>query len=409
MRVLHVVTLCSPRGEFGGPQQAALNETGELARRGRRVLLATGVRGYQTVPRLIDGVPVLAAPVHQVVPRAGFSGLASPGLFSRIGPVVRGATVVHVHLSRDLVTLPFALCTLAAGKPLVVQCHGMVDPPVRLLAGPLDALATRRVLRRASAVLYLNDRERDGLEAVARTPLVRATRLLNGVPPVPGPPVARDDRLVVFAARLHPRKRPELFVEAAARVLRSTPDVRFVLIGPDEGMAPATLARIRALGVGHAVSWLGPQPHAEVLRWLGRAAVHVLPSAVEPYGMTIVEAMSVGTPVVVMDCCGLADDVVRTGAGSVTASDPDAIAWAVEHLLADPGARAVAGECGLRAVRERFGLATVVDRLEAIYAEVTGSAESTGVVGSAEDSADAEEAELVEEAERAGRWVRSDR
>lgn len=373
MRILQVVTLCSPEGEFGGPQQIALNLGTELAGRGHRVLLAAGARGYPVPPRAIDGVPVLTAPMRRVLPRAGFSGLTSPTLLARAGVAVRTADVVHVHLNRDLVTMPFALRAIAAGRPLVVQCNGMVDPSRRPLARPMDALATRRVLRGAAAVLYLNDRERRHLEAVAGGRLERASRLLNGVPPGDGAPVPRDDRLVVFAGRLHPRKRPGLFVQAAARVLRSTPDARFVIIGPDEGMLPAVLERIEALGVASAVSYLGPLPHAEVLHWLAAAAVHVLPSVAEPYGMTVVEAMSVGTPVVVMDCSGLADDVVETGAGLVSQSDPDLLAAAIGRLLGDAELRASAGEAGRRASRERFGVAAVVDRLESVYAQVTTS------------------------------------
>ena len=374
MRILHVVTLCGPTGEFGGPEQMALNQAAEFVRRGHQVRLVAGARSHRPVPPTIRGVPVLTAPVHQVVPGAGFSGLLSPRLLGRLGPAVRGADLVHVHLSRDLVATPFALGALAVGTPLVVQCNGMVDPSSRMLARPFDALATRRVLTRAGAVLCLTDRERQDLEAVVGAGLDRVSQLPNGVPTDEVNPTRRDPRLVVFAARLHARKRPELFVQAAARLLRSMPDARFVIIGPDEGRLAAVRADIRTLGVAHAVSYLGPLPHAEVMRWLARAAVHVLPSVAEPYGMTILEAMSVGTPVVVMDCCALAQDVRDTGAGLVTDADPDHIGAAVGRLLADDESRATAGERGRQAAVERFGIGAVVDRLESIYHQVTGPA-----------------------------------
>ncbi|HEY9475675.1 MAG TPA: glycosyltransferase [Mycobacteriales bacterium] len=371
MKILHVVTLCGPSGEFGGPQQVALNLTAELTERGHRVLLVAGARRQRPMPPMMGGVPVLTAPVRQVLPGAGFSGLVSPGLLGRIRAAVGGADLVHVHLSRDLVATPFALGALATGTPLVVQCNGMIDPSTRLLARPFDALVTRRVLARAKAVLCLTERERRDVEAVVGNRLDQATRLPNGVPPVDLEPARRDPRLVVFAARLHARKRPELFVQAAARVLRSAPDARFVIIGPDEGRLAAVRAGIRSLGVADAVSYLGPLPHAEVLRWLARAAVHVLPSADEPYGMTILEAMSVGTPVVVMDCCALAQDVRDSGAGLVSESDPDSIGAAIGRLLDDPDLLVSAGEHGRRAALERFGITAVVDRLESIYQEAT--------------------------------------
>lgn len=188
MRVLHAVTLHSPTHAFGGPVRVALNLAKGLRSRGHQAaLLALGDGFEGPWPTEVEGVPAQLYRARRLLP-LGFSGMTSPTLLARAGKLVRDADVVHVHLARDLVTLPVALAALRAGKPLVLQTHGMVDPSEKLLAKVLDAVAVRRVLRSAGAVLYLTPHERTGLDAVVGPPgLPRTVRLVNGTP-------AQDER-----------------------------------------------------------------------------------------------------------------------------------------------------------------------------------------------------------------------
>ena len=126
--------------------------------------------------------------------------------------------IVHVHFGRDLVVLPVAVAARRRRIPYVLQTHGMVVPSRHPLAGPLDAVWTRKLLRDARAVLYLTEQER----RTARGGRSRALRLVpvgNGVPDYPpagrppGPPE------VLFVARMHARKRPLAFVEMAKALL----------------------------------------------------------------------------------------------------------------------------------------------------------------------------------------------
>jgi glycosyltransferase involved in cell wall biosynthesis len=373
LKVLHVVTLCSPDMKYGGPLRVALNLSAQLRDRGHMVVLAGGADGYQgRPPRSVEGTPASLTRLRRLLPGAGFSGLGSTRLLARLARLMVGADVVHVHLSRDLVAMPAAVLALILGRPLVVQCHGMVDRSERRSARPFDLLLTRRVLRRAIRILVLTETERHQVEAVARTELPQARELPNGVPAVTVEPLIRSRRMVVFAARLAERKRPTVFVEMAGRVLATVPDAAFLMIGPDEGQAAAVQDLIRARRLDGLVSYAGPLSHPEVLRQIARAAVYVLPAVDEPFGMTVVEAMSVGTPVVVTDTCGVAEQVRLAGAGKVTGPAAAALAEAVAGLLADNDTRAVCGANAARAARTMFDLDAVADRLEAVYAEAVG-------------------------------------
>ncbi|SNT40791.1 glycosyltransferase [Rhodococcoides kyotonense] len=344
MRILHIVTLISDDGAYGGPARVASNQADALRERGHDVTVIGGGESFRA---------------FQVIPFAGFAGLAAPGMLWWLLRRARGFDVVHVHVARDLVTLPaFAVCRVL-GVRVVAQTHGMIDPSSKLLSRPLDLLLTRPLLRRAAAVLYLTPRERVDLVAVAGESLA-LSRLTNGVPSssCEGP----GDRLeVLFLARLHPRKRADLFVAMAEVLLAEHDSVTFSLVGPDEG---GSFVR----DCGPRVRWEGAISPSSSAARMAEASVYVLPSEDEPYPMSVLEAMAVGLPVVVTDSCGLAGDVSRLGCGVVVrAGDLEELVSAVRGLLEDPVGRSAMSARGRSAAREEFGIESVASKLEGVY------------------------------------------
>ena len=374
MRILQVVTLISPDGAYGGPTRVALNQSRELIRRGHDVTIAAATRGYPTPPSEIDDVPVHLFEARTRVPRTGFAGMGARGLLRWYRRASADFDVVHIHLGRDLVVLPVAVAARQAHRSYVVQTHGMVIPSRHPLAPLLDAAFTRRVLRDARAVFDLNDTERDALVAVARSP-VNSVRLPNGVPDyaaaqsLSGVPQTSSPE-ILYAARLHARKQPMVFVEMALRMLAAGVDARFTLIGPDEGEADAVSAAIDSVD---AITWEGPLNPAAMPARLAAASVYVLPSVREPYPMSVLEAMAVGLPVVITDDCGLAPLVSRTGSGVIARPTPEDMAAAVTGILAEPDSAARMGACGRRAVRAEADMADVGDILVDTYTSMTGA------------------------------------
>ncbi|WP_435193544.1 glycosyltransferase [Streptomyces sp. NRRL F-5630] len=367
MRVLHAVTLHSPTHAFGGPVRVALNLAKGLKERGHEAgLLALGDGFDSALPTEVEGVPARLYQARRLAP-LGFSGITSPALLGSARRLVREADVVHVHLARDLVTLPVALAALRAGRPLVLQTHGMVDPSGKALAKVLDALAVRRLLRGAGAVLYLTDHERAGLDAVVGAPpLAQAVRLVNGVPAQePRRPWDGTAPHLVYAARLQARKRPTDFVAAIPEILAAHPEARFTVAGPDEGEREAVHALVDTLGLRDKVALPGPLSGEDMLRTLREATVYVLPAVDEPFPMSVLEALSVGTPAVVTTSNGLAKDIARAGAGRVVTT-ADGLAPAIGDLL-DPAHHAEASRAAHTLASETFAMDAVVDRLLTVY------------------------------------------
>lgn len=363
MRVLSVVTLVSPDGAFGGPVRVAENQARALRERGHQVVVAAASRGF-VPPETLGGAPLLSRSSLQLVPGAGFSGLTSPGLLSRLWREIPKADVVHVHLGRDLVTLPAALMAMARHKPFVVQPHGMVVASDNPVAPALDALATRRVLGNAAAVFYLTEAERQGLETVR--PGSRLVPLGNGVPVAAVPAGTDDVPEVLYLARLQARKRPLFFVEAARDLLASGVQARFTLVGPDEGEGAAVRAAIEAVG-DPRLSWEGPLDPSQTLERMARSSVYVLPSVHEPYPMSVLEALSLGRPVVITDTCGVAPMVAAAGAGRVVDAEQASLTGAIAELVADAGARESAGKAAVQLAEQTFSMEAVAATLESTY------------------------------------------
>lgn len=369
MRILSIVTLVSPLGEYGGPVRVALNQARELIAQGHNVVVAGAARGFEgSLPRVIDGVPVALFRARTLIPGVGFAGLAAPGLQRHLRTLAAGADIVHIHAARDLVTLPAAAWARRHGLPYVLQTHGMIDPSSNPLAGPLDAVLTRPVLRAAKYVFYLTEHERHDLIRVAGHTL-RLRELANGVPIPTQSPAEAGTFEVLYLARLAPRKRPDAFVKMALRVARQFPKITFRLVGPDEGRAAETMRLIGAADGAIDIRWEGPIAPEAVAERMSRARIYVLPAVDEPYPMSVLEAMALGIPVVITDSCGLASIVRESGCGTVVDDSIEQLADAVAAILADPEAADAMGRAGRSLTTESLGMAAVATALDSAYSD----------------------------------------
>lgn len=367
MKILSIVTLVSPDGEYGGPVRVAVNQARELRSRGHDVTICGGARGYDSLPTEIDGIPAKLFPVHTAVPRTGFAGLASPSLWAWLARHSSSVDICHIHAARDLVTLPAALIARARNVPYILQTHGMIDPSGSLLAGVLDKMATRRLLRDAKRVLYLNEVERDGVIAVGGEDL-RLVELPNGVPEArEGNLDQPDEPEVLFLARIAPRKRPTLFAKVADSLAAEFPQARFTLVGPDEGEGESVRRIIAGSAHSDRISWEGPLAPEATLDRMRRASIYVLPSIDEPYPMSVLEAMSVGLPIIITESCGLATIVKESGSGLVVDHSADGLRQAVAELLQEPEGTRSAGARGRDYVRDELSMTTIGNRLLDIY------------------------------------------
>ena len=251
--------------------------------------------------------------------------------------------------------------------PYVVQPHGMIDASDNPLAKRLDAFATKALLRDAKAVLTLTDREVNDITGIE--PAARTAPISNGIRVGELVPYEDRDDVVLFLARLHPRKRPLAFVEMARALKETMPTTRFVLAGPDEGEGPAVRTAIADAGMGDRLEWIGAASPDQTEGLLASARAYVLPSFGEVFPMTILESLRVGTPVVTTDSLGIAADCERFGAAALTDGSVSGLSTALSRVL---GSAQVAKNLrlgGLEFLRESLDIRDVASRLEQRYVE----------------------------------------
>ncbi|GAA1460713.1 glycosyltransferase [Williamsia maris] len=368
LRILDVATLVSPDGAYGGPVRVAVNQCAALRKAGHTAEVTAGVRGFLTPPSAVSGVPAHLFAARNVLPGKGFAGMTAPGMLRWFVRHHRDYDVVHVHLARDLVTLPIARLSMALGSPTVVQPHGMIDPSANTLARSLDAALTRPTLRRAARVWFLTARERDDLRVVGG-PSVRLEHLRNGTPVDNEPPVRQrtEQPDVLFLARLHPRKHAVAFVESAIDLLREGARATFSLVGPDEGDGRRVRQLITSSGFAERLRWEGALDPDRTRERMSRSAIYVLPSVDEPYPMSVLEAMSMSMPVVITHSCGLAPMVARSESGIVTDPGTDELTDAIRRLIDDQSLREQLGDNAFRTVITELSMDAVADQLENAY------------------------------------------
>lgn len=226
--------------------------------------------------------------------------------------------------------------------------------------------------------------------------------LPNGAPPVCSDPtpVAREPGLVLFVGRLTPEKGLHNLMQAWPAVVAAVPAARLEIIG-SQGMTPREMivdlsgdADVRELArfyasedgraggyedvlkrmlpgeISHTVSFVGHKPYSEVLRRYAAATCLVNPSLSESFGMSLIEAITHGTPVVATRIGGMTEIVEGTGGGVlVDANEIGALSEAIVGMLADPDAAGAMGRHGAQHAGELYSWDHIAGLARKRYAE----------------------------------------
>jgi glycosyltransferase involved in cell wall biosynthesis len=193
--------------------------------------------------------------------------------------------------------------------------------------------------------------------------------------------------LLVFVGRLIEEKGADDLLHAIAILSKNWPDIRALLVG--DGQARAELKQLAArLGVAERVTFIGWVDASQVPTYLAAADVFVGPSKRSPQGwqeaqgLSFVEAMLSGVPVVATDSGGITDLVRHEVTGLVVPqNDPASIAAAVERLLRDDELRTSVVATAARLTRAEYTRKIAAERFSALYESLrvgAGSREGNG-------------------------------
>jgi glycogen synthase len=331
-------------------------------------------------PPVVDGVPVHRFPVRKrLIP-----GLTMPmmiGLMDALSD--RRPEVVHAHSHRYGHVLEAAAVAERRRLPLVVSTHyhpaDHREPAwKRGLLRLQDVGFGATAYRVARALVVETEREAQLVGEFAPNDRIRV------IPPgidvaewsAPGPdptPPGLPPDFFLFFGRVAPNKGIPYLVEALA-ALPPGDRLPLVLMGSDWGERARIEEQARTLGLRDSVVFLGHvTPDAAVRGVIRRARALVLPSEWEAFGLVLLMAMAVGTPIVATRVGGV-PEVLEEGRDGllVPYGDPTALAAALLQVLREPGP---AGD-RVRRARERagqFDWSVAADRHRALYREVAGA------------------------------------
>jgi mannosyltransferase len=172
--------------------------------------------------------------------------------------------------------------------------------------------------------------------------------------------------------RVRAQKGTDVFVDAMCRLLPRYPDFSAVIVGAitvdQTTFANDLKKRIEAAGLQSRIVILGEVPIEDVERWHQRLTIYAFTSRNEGFGLTLIEAMSVGAALVASRA-GAAELVVEDGVSGVLTppGDVDALVAALEPLLRDTAAAGAMGARARERVVEKFSLDAEANKIADVY------------------------------------------
>jgi glycosyltransferase involved in cell wall biosynthesis len=378
LRILHVIGDLAPAS--GGPAKAGFEMARAVARRGHEVTIyATDFGQAADIPRdrMLDGVRIRLFPLAN--PRIWLASWAMRDALARDLP---GFDLLHLHslyLFHD-----WAAGSLARrlGKPYLVRPHGTLDPYIfrrrRLKKAIFDLWFQDRVLRDAAAVHYTAEEEMRLAEPYVHG--APGVVIPNGLDPgdyaaLPAKgsfrarhPEIGDRRILLFLGRINFKKGLDILADAVGRLKRD--DLHLVIAGPDGGYLAETRRFVADAGISARTTFAGMLMGQEKLAAFADASLFLLPSYSENFGISVVEAMACGVPVLISDRVNIWREVVADGAGRAAPCDAEAVARQITEMLAEPAALERMGAAGRAAVAARYDWVTIALRLEQVYETV---------------------------------------
>lgn len=232
--------------------------------------------------------------------------------------------------------------------PLLFRDHAPRSRKNRLF--PVYRRLMHTIARRADAIVAVSEATRHDIATHLGAPADRIHVTAEGVDPryrpAPGHPTRPSPPELLYVGRRDPYKNLPLLIEAFAQLVREGLDARLRIVGPDDPRYPEARETAARIGGGNRIRWDGYVSDDDLVRAYQEAAVYVLPSRYEGFGLPVLEAMACGTPVV----CSNRSSLPEVGGDAAVYADPlevSVLAERIAGLLTDSEAWARHSQAGL--------------------------------------------------------------
>jgi N-acetyl-alpha-D-glucosaminyl L-malate synthase BshA len=291
--------------------------------------------------------------------------------------------IIHAHF-----VFPSAFWCIAGkilGIPVVVTSHGndiQKNEEIRYGArlNPIVATITWLTLKLTDIhIVVSKSMVKDAIEAGSSPSKIRVVyngidiskvSLLGDIEIVEKYGIHKEDFVILYLGRLHPKKSPEDMVKAFPKIVQKIPNAKLVIAG--KGSEKAKLEKlVEELKLQGKVIFTGFVSENEKWGLLKRCDVFVLPSIVEAFGIALIEAMACGKPVIATNV-GPFPEIIKDGETGILipVHSPSDLADAVINLAQDPEKRMFIGKKAKKEVENRFDIRKIAKDYLKIYDEV---------------------------------------
>jgi glycosyltransferase involved in cell wall biosynthesis len=368
------VALFTDSDVFAGTERYMLDLGCALSDLGVEAMIACPTPSLLAERASAEGLTVI--PVQKV-------GLVNRPAVKTLVEMFQSGRLDIVHANNGRTMLASALAVRKARTGRFVATQHFLDPEHVGHTGPKAAIfhaAHRWVSRHMAHCIAISEAVRDGVLRRGEASEQKVTTILNGIRPLDPHKLSSPQQiraelgidcetpLIVCAARLEREKDVRSLIAAMTEVKAAFPNVRCVIAGQgaQQEMLTAQIAEARLQGT---VQLLGFRTDAQALMQAGD--VFVLPSLAEPFGLVILEAMSLGRPVIATDVGG-PREIVEPGVTGllVPPSDPPALAAAIRKLFVDRQATQMMGRRGQERFETRFTADRMAQDMLALYRRI---------------------------------------
>ena len=244
--------------------------------------------------------------------------------------------IIHSH---DWLTYPAGIhAKQVTGKPLVIHVHATDFDRSRGNVNPTVFAIEKDGMNNADHIITVSElTRRTVIDKYGISP-DKVTTVHNAVEPLSDelkslPAHKGKDKVVTFLGRITMQKGPEYFVEAAAKVLQKTRNVRFVMAGSGD-MMEKMIDLVAKRDIADRFHFTGFLRGKEVYSMLKASDVYVMPSVSEPFGISPLEAMQMGVPSIISKQSGCAE--ILSNVIKIDYWDIDAMADAMYSIISYP-------------------------------------------------------------------------
>jgi glycosyltransferase involved in cell wall biosynthesis len=300
----------------------------------------------------------------------------SPALIRWVAKAGFGYDVIHVHGLFNPISTLSARAGISAGTAVVIRPFGTLSRYTfqhrrSALKSAYFSVLERRNVTEAAGLHFTTETERDsaswhGIDFTGRSHVVppawlgrdHATRVRSRL----------REPVVIFLGRIAPVKNIETLLDAWPAVVGGKPNATLVIAGSgDDSYLGNLKRRARELGIDGSTKFRGFVSGAEKQNLLSSATVLALPSHHENFGITVLESLDAGVPVVISPEVQLADFVRRNDVGKVVRSTPADLSRAILDTLNDGSLGARTRRVGAGVVAKEFSPAVIGELLSSMY------------------------------------------